>query len=86
MRKRHKLAQISLELGLRFLAAYFIAWTATYLYVTPYRSLDFSDYFRGFIWAWPFGEDAWVYIGITVALFIPLALGFLVLLFRRLLH
>jgi hypothetical protein len=86
MTKRHKLTVISLAFVLRLLAAYFIAWTATYLYLTPYRSLDFSHYFRGFVWAWPYGEDAWAYIGITVALFIALALGFLVLLVRRLLR
>jgi hypothetical protein len=86
MTKRHQLAAISLEFVLWLLAAYFIAWTATYLYLTPYRSFALFDYLRGFIWAWPYGEDAWAYIGITVLLFIPLALGFLALLFRRLLR
>jgi hypothetical protein len=86
MTKRYKLVVISLAFVLRLLAAYFIAWTATYLYLTPYRSLDFSHYFRGFFWAWPYGEDAWAYIAITVALFIALSLGFLVLLVGRLLR
>ena len=82
----HKLALISLAFVLQLLAAYFIAWTATYLYLTPYHSLDFSHYVRGFVWAWPYGEDAWAYIGITIALFSLLVLGILVHLLRRLLR
>jgi hypothetical protein len=47
MTKVHKSGVISLAFVLRLFAAYFIAWTATYLYLTPYRSQNFSHYFRG---------------------------------------
>ena len=81
MKRSYRLAvilgQVILTLVLALVAAWFLAWTATYLLLTSFSVLDFSDYFRGLVGHWPTSEDAGPISGVIIIFLIPLAFGFL---------